>query len=157
MFDLLRDLDVSDDDIYEDAADRDAAVDWQQSGVDHYSDEGYDEDEDEDVRDGTYEGKKFPPVPKDWKETSTKELPHVTYDMARIDFWEHGKSEIRFFLEKMLELREALKYEDDLDCVVAVLFDQNSNLYQAFRKIEKRKTSHEEFLVWLSRYIPLFN
>ena len=71
MFDLLRDLDVSDD-IYDNDDDRDAAIDWQQREADrHYSDdEDYDEDydEDEDVREGTYEGKSFPPKPDDWNE-----------------------------------------------------------------------------------------
>ena len=97
MFDLIGDLDVSDD-IYENAADREAAVAWQQSEVDPYIyDEEGDEDEDEDVRDGVY-GKKFPPKPSDWREKSCRQLPHVTYDMARIDLWAHGKDEISFFL-----------------------------------------------------------
>ena len=148
------------DDMYENDADRDAAADYgyddpQHMGNYYYGDEE-DEDENDDdeyVREGTYEGKKFPPQPKDWKEIPSTQLPHVTFDMARRELWKHGKSEIEFLLDKIAELHNKFGHDDDLENVVELLSNRDSDLYQAFRKIVNKKTDHEEFSSWLSTFL----
>eukprot|EP00984_Skeletonema_dohrnii_P007649 scaffold2796_cov158-Skeletonema_dohrnii-CCMP3373.AAC.2 len=58
------------DDMFDDDAARDAALDYedeaQLSGGCHYDED--DEEEEEYVREGTYEGRGFPPKPSDWRE-----------------------------------------------------------------------------------------
>ncbi len=63
-----------------------------------------------------------------------------------------GKKEIEFFLNKITELRDTYRHKDDLDNVVALLCDRDSDLYQAFRNIVG-KTNHEEFCTWLSTFL----
>jgi len=153
MFDLFRDLDMSDD-MFDDDAARDAALDYedeaQVSGGRYYDED--DEEEEEYVREGTYEGKGFPPKPSDWKEHSSREIPRVTYDMAKTEFWEHGQTEIDFFLRKIYSLSEMYGHAEDLDNVVALLCNRDSHLYQAFRRIVK-KTNHREFSAWLTSFL----
>eukprot|EP00984_Skeletonema_dohrnii_P022422 scaffold11552_cov76-Skeletonema_dohrnii-CCMP3373.AAC.3 len=57
-------------------------------------------------------------------EHSSREIPQVTYDMAKIEFWEHGQTEIDFFLRKIYSSREIYGQTEDLDNVVALLCDQ---------------------------------
>ena len=110
--------------MYENDADRDAAANYNdpQQKMDHYfyDEEEYDDYFEEDyVPDGLYEGRNFPPSkPTDWDVIPTTQLPGVSIDMARGKFWDHGKKEIEFFLNKITELRDKYRHNDVLDNVV---------------------------------------
>ena len=67
-------------DMYDDDDDHAAVADYKQE-VQHFDEEQ--SDEEEYVREGTYEGKKFPPKPSDWEETSFDQSPNISYDLAR--------------------------------------------------------------------------
>ncbi len=154
MVDLIGELDMSDD-MFDSEADRQAAADYHYEQVQHDSDEDDSEDEyiPAGLSDGTY---KFPPKSnKDWKRISSRTLPHVTYDAARTLLWKHGKKEIDFFLGKVEELRGIAQNskDEDLYNIVKLLCGRDSDLYQAFRKVMKMKTSHKEFVVWVSTFL----
>ena len=68
--------------------------------------------------DGLYEGRKFPPKPTVCDVIPTTQLPGVSIDMACSKFWDHGKKEIEFFLNKITELRDKYRHNDVLDNVV---------------------------------------
>jgi hypothetical protein len=76
----------------------------------------------------------------------------VTYDMAKTEFWEHGQTELDFFLRKIYSLSEMYGHTEDLDNVVALLCDRDSHLYQVFQRIVK-KTNHREFSAWLTSFL----
>lgn len=91
-----------------------------------------DEEEEEYVREGTYEGKSFPPKPSDWREIPANTIPSiVSFDMAKGQFWDHGQTDIKFFVEIIAQLKELYGHDDDRESVVALLCDRDSALYQA--------------------------
>jgi hypothetical protein len=77
MFDFIDVLDLDmDDDMYDNDVDREASVDYEEEqlrGGRRY--DGDDEEEEEYVREGTYEGKSFPPKPSDWREIPANTIP----------------------------------------------------------------------------------